>query len=108
MTVSRNIHDFSKLICECLKLGWEYSRGQPNEQQLQYWATLGRATSAFKKSHNDSICTKHQVIHLIRCKEEASVLNGYRRLCSIGLWTAWIEDYPVIRPVERTIFSIQP
>lgn len=100
MVVSRNIRDFTDLICECLSLGWQYSKGQPAEVDLQHWAKLGRATELFTRSRPDFLIVDHQVVHLIRCKEESSVLAGYRRLHSVGLWTAWVEDRVVWEPLE--------
>jgi peptidyl-tRNA hydrolase len=92
MTVSRNIRDFTDLICECLSLGWQYTQGQPTEADLQHWASFGRSKALFKRCTAEFLSNESQTLHLIRCKEEASILAGYKRLHSVGLWTAWIED----------------
>lgn len=93
MGVSRNIRDFTELVCECLSQGWQYTHGQPSEADLQHWARLGRATGMFVQPTTDPMHLKSQSLHLIRCKEPSAVLAGYRRLYRVGLWTAWVEDH---------------
>lgn len=107
MGVSRNIRDFTDLICECLSQGWVYTNGQPTEVDLQHWAQTGRAMTLFRRSQCGFLEMNHQVIHLIRCKEESSVLQGYRRLCSVGLWTAWIEDHVTLQPHEPKTHDLE-
>lgn len=93
MAVSRNIRDFTDLVCECLSAGWRYRQGPPSEDELCHWVTLGRAPALFHRPVVNHDHVSAQTLHLIRGKDAGAVLAGYRRVYRAGLWTAWIEDH---------------
>lgn len=105
MAVSRNIRDFSDLICQCLSLGWEFAHGPPSEDQLQHWAALGRAERVFVKPPEQALEPTNRCLHLIRCKEEALVLAGHRRWKRVGLWTAWLDERHQVESMPQCGFD---
>lgn len=87
---ANNLDDFVRLLGRLLTVGWVWTQGHPDEDELDRWVKLGRSATALTRVARDETGVYSEQVTLLRGKREYAVLHYERCIAQSGEWSAWI------------------
>lgn len=86
-----NLDDFVRVIGRLLTVGWVWTRGDPDEDDLDTWVRLGRTGFALTRVARDENGMYSEQATLLRGRREYAILRYERCVAQSGEWSAWIK-----------------
>ena len=110
---TNNLDDFVRLLGRLLTVGWVWTRGEPDEDELDRWVKLGRSDKALTRVARDEYGMYSEQATLLRGRREYAILRYERCIAEAGEWSVWINTkrhikstpdlyHPVLRCLSET------